>query len=195
MSDEIEFDGGAVNDDGIIDGDEDEYGDEDEDIDDHANQDEDIDKSAKIKTDKTDDEDPSSEINQFDDFEQPVILKKNANRKKVSGYPIVSFIEHTRIYSVLCDYLSLSKFDIPSGMSNEEEVKSCDIFRVARFWIANRDKWPLPLGISRQVTVSTVENVNINNMMFMEDLDFHDDNNDEYRFHYNFNAQPYSNAC
>lgn len=196
MSDELEFDGGIVNDDGDYEEDIDEYGDEDENIDDHEHQDEDIDKSGKIQVKKDDeDNDQNSEINQFDDLIHTVTTKKNINRRKVSGYPIISFTEHTKLFSVLCDYLSKSKFDIHPGMEGEDEVLSGDIFRVARFWITNRHKWPLPLSISRHIVGNTFEKVDVNNMLFVEDLDFHDDNHDEYRFHYNFNAKPYGNIC
>lgn len=196
MSEEIEFDGGAVNDDGNYDVDEDEYGDDDEIIDDHANQDEDIDKSGKVKTEVLEDnEDPSLEINNFDDFEQVNVSNNNTNRRKLSGYPIMSFIEHTKLYSILCDYLSRSKFELPIGMLDEKEVKSCDVFRIARFWIANRAKFPLPLGIDRIIVGNNIEKVDVNKILSVEDLDFHDDNHDEHRFYYNFNSEPYGNAC
>lgn len=196
MADEIEFDGGVFNDDGENIEEFEEYGDEDEKIDDHEGYDKDIEKSDRIVLNKENDDDPNHQINQFDDLiTTTTIPKKNINQRKISGYPIISFIEHTKLYSILCDYLSNSKLEIHPGMETEEEVLSGDIFRIARLWIANRDKWPLPLGIDRHILGNTFEKVDINTMLLVEDLDFHDDNNDEYRFHYNFNLTPYGNAC
>ena len=195
MAEEIEFDGGMLNDDGEYGDNIEEYDDEDELIDDHANQDEDIDKSWKVSEKKEEDDDQFFELNYLEDTVQITSSKKSIPKRKTSGYPIISFTEHTKLYSILCDYLSKSKIDIPVEMENEEEVKSCDIYRIARFWIANRRKYNLPLTVERQITGNNIEKVDVNDAIFHDDLDFHDDNNDEYRFYYNFNSEPYNNAC
>lgn len=195
MSEEIEFDGGAVNDDGVIELEDDYEGDDDDVIDDYANQDEEVDNSYKVKQVENNNDDVDVDADFFDELTQVNNFTKTYAKKKISGYPIVSFIEHTKVYATLCDYISKSKIDVPPEMLDEEEVKTGDAFRISRFWITNRDKYPLPLGISRIVVGNNVENVNINNSLLMEDLDFHDDNNDEHRFHQNFNAKPYDNSC
>lgn len=191
MSGTFEFESDAND---YIQGEEDEevdYDDEDEKYDDYANQDEDIDKTGKQKEEKTEIEDIPIDMDNFDDLTRPSTSSSVLSKRKTSGYPIVSFIEHTKLYAVLCEYLSQSKIDIPPEIMDSPEIMSGDIFRAARYWISVRDKFPIPLSIDRHIVGSTHEIVDINKSIFMEDLDFHDDNNDEYRFHYNFNSKPY----
>lgn len=194
MYSELEFDGGAINDDGDYDQDEDDFDDTDIQVDDHENQDEDFDKSGKTKEEKPLDEDLIDDINNFEELVTTTTLTKGKGRRKVSGYPIISFTEYVALYSNLCDYISKSKIEIPPEMADEEEVKSCDIYRTARFWIRNRSKYPIPLGISRHILGNTYENVDVNKSILFEELDFHDDNNDEYRFDFNFNKTNYNNS-
>lgn len=192
----FDLDGGAFNDDGDEYDDPEEYDDDDEKIDDYAAQNDGIDNSAKNKTQNDDKgEDENLEINQFEDFTTITTVSKNTNKKRTSGYPIVSFTEEAKIFSSLVEYLSKTKIDVAPGLEKEEIYQSGDIFAISRFWIANRKKYPLPLGIDRHILGKTFEKIDPNKMVFVSDLYFHDENHDEHRFDWNFNDKPYKNIC
>lgn len=173
---------------------EEEYGDEDFVTDEYANQNEDIDNLNKSNQKGDEEDDNIVDINQVEEIET-VVIKKDTNKITTSGYPIISFIEHTKIYSTLCDYISKSQLEVPESMENEPEVLSGDTFRIARFWINNRRRWPIPLTIKRHIQGNIYEDVDPNNLMFMDEIGFKDDNDDTHLFYQNFHPEPYDNSC
>ena len=186
----------------IID-DDDKYDSEDEqnnydddydyDINEYENQDEDIDDSQKKKSDKNDDE--NFDLDQIQEFDNSMNIYNNPKRKKTTGIIKMTDYEFAKLYGTLADYIMTSRLEIPEEMENEEEVKSGDVFRIARFWINNRKKYPLNVKIERHLYGNIKEKVDPTKLLTNEDLEFNDDNTDSYKFVYNFRNKPYENSA
>lgn len=174
---------------------EDQDFDADVDVDDYAGQDGDVDNSRKIKEVKDDDDEVLFDLNDAGEFERKFTSHHLQTRKKTSGYPIISSFEDAKLYGLLTEYIVTNKFSVPIGMEETEVVKSGDAFRIARFWITNRRTWAIPMELSKNLYGKTVEMVDPNKLESHDDLAFHDDNNDEYRFDYNFHDEPYDTAA
>ncbi|MDR3597169.1 hypothetical protein [Clostridium sp.] len=175
-------------------GDYDDNFDDDSDIDDHANQDADIDESSKKQVQK-EEEDNLMDTDQDINFGPQTTIYNNLKRKKTSGILKISLPEYSRTYGTLTKYIMEGKIDIPEEMKEEEEVKSGDAFRIARFWIFNRHKYPLPLTLGRELYQKVVEYVDINKLVLEDELEFNDDNSDSYKFFYNYRDKPYDNGA
>lgn len=168
--------------------------DEDYEINEYENQDQDIDESLKKKVEK-DDEDELFDIDQIQDFDTSMNIYNNPKRKKTSGIIKMSDYEFAKLYGTITDYIVTSRIEIPEEMEKEEEVKSGDAFRIARFWINNRKKYPLNAKIERQLYGNVKERVDPTKLLTNEDLEFNDDNTDSYKFVYNFRDKPYNNSA
>lgn len=168
--------------------------DDDYEINEYENQDEDIDESFKKKVDK-EEEDELFEIDQIQDFDTSMNIYNNPKRKKTSGIIKMTDYEFAKLYGTFADYIMTSRLEIPPEMEDEEEVKSGDVYRIARFWINNRKKYPLNSKIERHLYGNVKERVDPTKLLTNEDLEFHDDNSDSYKFTYNFRDKPYENSA
>lgn len=169
--------------------------DEDHNVNDYEGQDGDVDTSRKVKEVKNDDDEVLFDLNFIGDFEKKFTTHHLHSKKKNSGYPIISSFEHAKLYGLLTEYIMLNKFSVPPGMETEEVVLSGDAFRIAMFWLRNRKTWPIPLELSKNLHGRFIEMVDPNKIETHEDLAFHDDDNDEYRFDFNFHDEPYDTAA
>lgn len=167
--------------------------DEDHDIDDYAGQDTDIDNSGKknLEKNKNDDNDDLFDLNDIDDFEKKYNTNGTIVKKKTSGYPVISQAEEAKLYGLLTTYIIENKLSVPEGMKDEEIMQSGDAYRIARFWLDNRDKYPIDMKLSKNLYGKVVEMVDPNKLKTHHECGFHDDNNDEYRFAWNFRNEPY----
>lgn len=174
---------------------EDEDYDEDIKINDYEGQDGDIDNSNKKIVSGEEDED-LFELNQDEDFEKKYTNQYHQNPKKEkSGYPILSFFEYSKIFSELAKYIADNKISVPESMIDEEEVLSGDVIRISRFWIKNRKRWPLPITIPRHLYKKKFEIIDPNKLPTEDELSFRDENDDTFRFDYNFRDKPYENSA
>lgn len=163
----------------------------DNDIDDYEGQDEDINNSGKKEIIKDDDDDVLFDLNDIDEFEKKFTTTNNQIKKKSSGYPIISSNEYAKLYGLLTTYIVDNKISVPKDMEDLEIIKSSDAFRIAKYWLDNRKIWPIPMELEKHLYDKTIEMVNPNKLETHDDLSFHDDNNDEYRYDYNFHDEPY----
>jgi hypothetical protein len=152
-----------------------------------------INEEDKEKKEKEDDD--LFELNNANDFERKFTSHHLQVLKKSSGYPIISSFEYTKLYGLITEYIVNNKFSVPKEMEELEVVKSGDAFRIAMFWLNNRKTWPIPMELMKNLHGRTVEMVDPNKLETHDDLAFHDDDNDEYRFDWNFHDEPYDTAA
>lgn len=120
-------------------------------------------------------------------------IYKNKKRVKKSGIIKISKYEYSKLYGTLAISLMESKIDVPIELINENPhiIQTCDVFIISRFWINNRSRYALPMSLLRNLYHKTDETVDISKLKTDDDLSFKDEQDDTYRFDYNFREKPY----
>lgn len=162
--------------------------------DDYAHLDEGVDRDVKENDIEEDGyESLINDIGNENDGEGFLDTYRNVKRVKKSNIIKISKYEYSRLYGNLAQYLMESRFEVPPDLEREnpEIINSCDCFIISRFWIENRHKYPLPMALSRNLYLKTDEIVDVGKLKTEDELSFKDEEDDTYRFHYNFRDKPY----
>ena len=149
-----------------------------------------ITKSLDQKT--TDEEDDTLfGIDTSDNYEDFLGVLKNSKRKRKSNFHKMTQYEYTKLYGILAQHIMDSNIKLPEEILDTYEVKTGVVFIISRFWIKNRNLYPLPTNLVRLLYSNVTEIVNPSSLIMEEDLDFKDENDDTERFYYNFRKGPY----
>lgn len=174
----------------------DEFGiDEDVIINDYEGQDTELINDGDNEIDNDNDEDEDILDGMIDvDFVSTFTTNFTPKYKRTSGISKLSKYEYSVLYGKLAQYIQQNKISIPNGLLEDNEIKSGDIFRISRRWIQRRNEFPIPISIQRMLFHGSMEKKNPADLKIDEDYDFKDENDDTYRFYYNFRKNPYDTS-
>lgn len=150
-----------------------------------------VDVSNKIIDTKNDEDETQFDLNTSDNYRDFYEVFNNSKRKKKSNFPKFTKYEYSKLYGTLAQYIMFSNIKVPEEMKETYEVRTGDEFIIARYWIKNRKKYPLPTNLLRVLYLNVSETINPSNLYDEDDLSFKDDNDDTDRFYYNFRSSPY----
>lgn len=114
-------------------------------------------------------------------------------KKKTTNINRMTKFEYAQLFGKLAECLEYSQIDIPENAEEDLQTDKGSKFLTARKWIEFRQKYEIPLQISRRISASCVEILDVKNLNLPYDYAFKDDNCEslEDDFANNFTQIPY----